>query len=69
MKTKGDKPAWTCYSCAFCGDETIEINDIECVECRLKHPGGSSFPIMNINSWCWEGQISETKVHELICRG
>jgi len=67
MKTLGDKPNYTCFTCRFCGPETFMLNEQECVECRRDHPN-STFPIMNIESWCWDGKISDSKINDLINR-
>jgi len=65
MKTQSDKPTWTCFTCRFASNETFILNDQECIECRRNHPGDGSFPIMNVNSYCWDGLVSTTYVNTI----
>lgn len=65
MKTFSDAPNWTCFTCKFSGEETFTLNDQECVECRRNHPGGGSFPVMNIHSYCWDGTVAREYINKL----
>jgi hypothetical protein len=59
-----EKPIYTCETCRYSGP-VFSQNDVDCVECRKAMPN-SSFPIMNKDSWCWSGMMSEHYIAELI---
>ena len=63
-KTNCDIPEWDCQSCRYSGPDVFDFGDKPCVECRRNHPGNTGFPIMSVNSWCWDGRLSSSSIEK-----
>lgn len=59
-----DLPDYTCETCKYSGP-FYELNDCLVVECRRNHPGSTGFPVMKLDSWCWDGGISRLEIERL----
>ena len=59
----GDKPIYRCHNCRY-SSPPFEQGGKTMIECRKDHPGGSGFPVMEADAWCWCG----TGDSELISR-